>query len=386
MIVPPSVSLNPASNQHPLPLHGQCVFLFQASDLCTFQFCDASHTKGLHITFGHGSIIVKDLSTGRQFIDVTNSHGLLSIPGAYYWFSLDAHSGKLMAGIGEPRFETVHYRYAGIPKALLEDLVVLTHNSLTPLKLLRDPITKSVPLLVKPNDDLTMDNVASGQVLPKANLAIQAQKLYDCISGKKFVLNDPSFPEFSRAIEHSIRDPSGWCNQKLLSKATEFSKDKPNLLETYLRITLGQNNGESPGVPYVMEIWPPGHYSPVHAHANAHAIIRVLHGSIHVTLYPFLGPEVKSFAQADFSEGDITWMSPNLNTIHQLHNIGTTDTCITIQCYMYGGKDRLHYDFFDYLDEKGVQQQYDPDSDMDFVAFKALMKAEWSAFVSSSSV
>jgi predicted metal-dependent enzyme (double-stranded beta helix superfamily) len=386
MIVPPSITLNPALNQHPLPLHGQGVFLFQASDLCTFQFCDASHTKGLHITFGQGPIIIKDLLTGRQLIDVTNSHGLISIPGAYYWFSLDAHSGKLMAGIGEPRFETVHYRYSGLPKALLEDLAVLTHNSLTPLKLLRDPITKSVPLLVKPTDELSMDDVAQGNVLPKANLAIQAQKLYDCISGRKFVLNDPSFPEFSLAIEQSIRDPSGWCYQKLLSKATEFSKDKPNYEETYLRITLGHANGESPGIPYVMEIWPPGHYSPIHAHANAHAIIRVLHGSIHVSLYPFLGPQIRPFAHADFSKGDITWMSPTLNTIHQLHNIDPSNTCITIQCYMYGGKDRLHYDFFDYLDEQGSRQQYDPDSDMDFVAFKALMKEEWSAFNASASV
>jgi hypothetical protein len=378
MIVPPSLTLNPASNQHSLPLHGQGVFLFQAPDLCSFHICDASHNKGLYITFAHHSINVKDVRTGQPFIDVTNKHGLSPIPGAYYWFSLDAHSGKLMAGIGEPRFETVHYRYSGLPKTLLEDLTILTHTGLTPLKLLRDPITKSVPLLVKPTDDLTMDDVASGLVLPKANLAIVAQKLYDCISGKKFVLNDPTFPEFSKAIERSIQDPSSWCYQTLLSKATEFSKDKPNLLETYLRITLGENNGESPGVPYVMEIWPPGHYSPVHAHANANAIIRVLHGSIHVSLYPFLGPQVQPFAQADFSEGDITWMSPTLNTIHQLHNIGATDTCVTIQCYMYGGKDKLHYDYFDYLDEQGSRQQYDPDSDMDFVAFKALMKTEWS--------
>jgi len=385
MIAPPSLTLNPASNQHPLPLHGQGVFLFQAPDLCSFHICDVSHSKGLYITFAHHSINVKDVKTGQPFIDVTNKHGLSPIPGAYYWFSLDAHSGKLMAGIGEPRFETVHYRYSGLPKEFLEDLTILTHTGLTPLKLLRDPITKSVPLLVKPNDDLTMDDVASGLVLPKANLAIVAQKLYDCISGKKFILNDPSFPEFSKAIERSIQDPSGWCYQKLLAKATEFSKDKPNLLETYLRITLGQNNGESPGIPYVMEIWPPGHYSPIHAHANANAIIRVLHGSIHVTLYPFLGPQVQPFAQADFSEDDITWMSPTLNTIHQLRNIDPSNTCVTIQCYMYGGKDRLHYDFFDYLDEQGLQQQYDPDSDMDFVAFKALMKMEWSAFVSASS-
>ena len=377
MNVPLSLALHADSNHHILPLKGQCVFLFKASAICSFHICDASHTQGLYICFNRHSVSVKDLTTGQPFIDLTNKYGLSSIPGAYYWFSLDAHSGKLMAGIGEPRFETVHYRYSGLSKKFLEELSLLSHTGLVPIKILRDPITKSIPLLVKPNEELSMDDVASGQVLPKANLAIVAQKLYDCISGKKFVLNDPSFPEFSKAIERSIQDPSGWCYQKLLSKATEFSKDKPNLLETYLRITLGQNNGESPGIPYVMEIWPPGHYSPVHAHANANAIIRVLHGSIHVSLYPFLGPEVRPFAQADFSEGDITWMSPTLNTIHQLHNIDPTNTCITIQCYMYGGKDRLHYDFFDYLDDKGAKQQYDPDSDMDFVAFKALMKAEW---------
>ena len=386
MNIPPSLLLNPASNHHPLLLQGQGVFLFKAPDLCSFHICDASHTKGLYITFTHHSVQVKDTTTGQPFIDLTNKHGLSPLPGAYYWFSLDAQNGKLLAGCGEPRFETTHYRYAGLSKSFLEELSVLSHTGLTPLKFLRDPVTKSVPLLVKPTEDLSMDDVALGQVLPKANLAIQAQKLYDCISGRKFVLNDPSFPEFSNAIEHSIRDPSGWCYQKLLSKATEFSKDKPNYEETYLRITLGQNNGESPGVPYVMEIWPPGHYSPVHAHANAHAIIRVLHGSIHVSLYPFLGPGVTPFAQSDFSEGDITWMSPTLNTIHQLHNNGTTNTCITIQCYMYGGKDRLHYDYFDYLDETGSTQQYEPDSDMDFVAFKALMKAEWSASSSVSAV
>jgi len=44
---------------------------------------------------------------------------------------------------------------------------------------------------------------------------------------------------------------------------------------------------------------------------------------------------------------------------------------------MYDGKDRLHYDFFDYVDAAGVRQQYEPDSDMDFVAFKELIRTEW---------
>ena len=70
------------------------------------------------------------------------------------------------------------------------------------------------------------------------------------------------------------------------------------------------------------------------------------------------------------------WISPTLNQTHQLKNIQTA-TCITIQCYMYDGEDDKHYDYFDYLDEKGVTQQYEPDSDMDFLAFKDLILEEW---------
>ena len=103
-----------------------------------------------------------------------------------------------------------------------------------------------------------------------------------------------------------------------------------------MRITLGRNSGESPGIPYVMEIWPSNHYSPIHSHADSNAVIRVLHGSIHVSLFPFLGEgtDIEPFAEADFDKDEITWLSPQLNQIHQLRN-NTDDVCITIQCYMY---------------------------------------------------
>jgi hypothetical protein len=84
------------------------------------------------------------------------------------------------------------------------------------------------------------------------------------------------------------------------------------------------------------------------------------------------------FGEKDFSTGEITWISPTLNQIHQLKNLDTNKkTCITIQCYMYEKGDTTHYDYFDYLDDNGNIQQYEPDSDMDFVEFKKLMKQEW---------
>ena len=44
---------------------------------------------------------------------------------------------------------------------------------------------------------------------------------------------------------------------------------------------------------------------------------------------------------------------------------------------MYGNKNIKHYDYFDYINNNGNKQQYDPDSDMDFFKFKLKMKEEW---------
>jgi hypothetical protein len=254
-------------------------------------------------------------------------------------------------------------------------------SSLQPIRLLKDPITTQVPFIIKGVNELTMDDIAGNRYLPSAALSASAQQLYQCVSGKKFVLNTPDFPDFSDAIEYSIATPGCWCYERLQQKATEFNKEKPQPLETYLRITLGQNNGESPGIPYVMEIWPVGHYSPIHNHSGANAIIRVLHGDIHVKLFPYLCDDkdgVEPFAEADFTTNDITWLSPTHNQIHQLVNLQTNkDTCITIQCYLYDSDDNQHYDYFDYLGDDHSKNQYEPDSDMDFLSFKEKMEEEW---------
>jgi predicted metal-dependent enzyme (double-stranded beta helix superfamily) len=210
--------------------------------------------------------------------------------------------------------------------------------------------------------------------MPVANLSLTSQKLYNCISGKKFCLDTPEFPDFVKAIEYSIATPGRWCYERLKEKAKEFGK--PNPKETYLRITLGENNGESPGVPYVMEIWPPGHYSPIHDHGGSSAVIRVLSGSINVTLFPFLGTS-EDFSSSDFKKDDVTWISPTLNQVHQLVNLSSKDTCITIQCYMYERSDTTHYDYFDYLDSDNKVEKFEPDSDMEFLRFKETMRAEW---------
>ena len=350
-----------------LIVHGQGVVVFMpTADQAT-------------LTFGQIQVQFTAIAiTGLQLpdlplLDPKNTRGLTQ--NVQHWVSLDAQNRRLLGGYGEARQENVLYSYSFTAKAPLESLTTVHLEGCRPLRLLRDPITRTVPLIIRPTDTLTMDDVAGGKVVAKSHLAPVAHKLFDCVSGANFVLDGPDFPDFSRAIAKSIADINGWCYKRLLEKSSEFGKSNPN--ETYLRITIGENSGESPGIPYVMEIWPSQHYSPVHNHGSANAIIRVLSGTINVSLFPHLGSGVQPCAIADFVKDDITWLSPTLNQVHQLKN-NDVEPCITIQCYLYDEKDRDHYDYFDYLDSEGRVQQYEPDSDMDFVAFKAQMRQEWS--------
>jgi hypothetical protein len=387
---PNSLTIRTFTDTIRLGVHGQGVFLFCTDNPVSFTIYNSDKSDGLSVQLTATEFVVTQLSNSNRYESQIQSSGLCPKSGVYYWFSLDSQNQCLQAGVGEPRVETATYKYQfeqgslrEVHKLFLESLVqICITDTLKPLRLLKNPITTVVPLKIKHTNELIMEHIASTKYLPSAVLSPAAQVLYNSISGARFTLNTPDFPDFSDAIEYSIRTPGLWCNTRLKEKATEFGKD-PQPLETYLRITLGQNNGDSPGIPYVMEIWPVGHYSPIHNHGAANAIIRVLHGNINVSLYPFLcdaADTVPPFATADFVKDDITWLSPTLNQVHKLKNLDTnTDTCITIQCYMYDNADAKHYDYFDYLGEQNAKQQYEPDSDMDFLAFKELIRAEWGA-------
>ena len=394
---PKSLSFSKKESNIKLIIHGQGVFIFNVKDTeitkeCCFRIYNKSQTNGLKIKFNLGNVLVHDIQSDEPLIDTNNKQGLSNKNGAYYWFSIDSQNQRLYAGIGEARIANIIYKYqfeqTKLNKTFLESLVTIhipkTSSSylqtLVPLKLLRDPITENIPLLIRDTNYLTMDDIASNAYLPASQLSTISKQLYDCISGDNFILDTDDFPDFSKAIEYSLATPGLWCYEKIKSKSTEFNPDKPNILETYLRITLGQNNGESPGIPYVMEIWPPPHYSPVHNHGGSSAVIRALHGSINVSLFPYLCSDpdgIEACCTHNFIKDDVTWISPTLNQVHQLKNIDPVQSCITIQCYMYDRDNGTHYDYFDYLDDDGKIQQYEPDSDMDFVKFKQLIKQEW---------
>jgi hypothetical protein len=308
-----------------------------------------------------------------------------------YWYSLDSHNRTIYYGKGEMRKSTVlaSYQYADDP--LIPDdewvnhvLAVRLDSRIAAAETVwRDPVVEEPALVVLPTDEITMDQVASYTATVSANLTRECQQMYSNVSGKNFQLNTLEFPHFVDAIEESIHSKNGWCYKKLAEKMGELGNSPE---ETYLRITMGRNQGDSPGIPYVIEIWPAQHYSPIHNHAGSNAIIRVLHGTIEVNLYSMLSQyHMEPIACRKFVEGEVTWISPLLNQTHQLKNSNPAGgtSCITVQCYMYADDNTMHYDYFDYLDKskrgKVKTKRFTPNVDMSFLPFKELMKKEWDA-------
>jgi uncharacterized cupin superfamily protein len=328
----------------------------------------------------------------REVPDAGAGTGLDPDPACTYWFSVDGHNRRLSYGTGEPRLKTVLASHdicppqpdAPDPYEWLERLghVRVTPAVQRPTDVWRDPVTVDPAMKVVPTDAISMAEMAAGELTVPANLTPACQMLYGNVAGKRFVLNPDDFEHFGDAIQASIDDPEGWCAKTLLAKSTEFGPSNPAM--TYLRITMGLNQGESPGIPFVMEIWPSGHYSPIHNHSAADAVIRVLRGEICVSLYRMLSPHhTVPFTNATFREGDVTWISPTLNQTHMLKN-EKTPACITIQCYAYDASDRTHYPYFDYLSEDAIGH-FTPNCDMDYLEFKALMQQEWDTRSSTSS-
>ena len=71
-------------------------------------------------------------------------------------------------------------------------------------------------------------------------------------------------------------------NKKLKEKAGSLGDFKT----TYIRVPIIPSiYGNQPGQPFVLEIWPKGHNSPVHNHGNALGIIKMLYGRLKTEWY-----------------------------------------------------------------------------------------------------
>lgn len=208
-------------------------------------------------------------------------------------------------------------------------------------------------------------------------LEIACQNLY--FQAMNFTLNDDSFPNFIETIEQSIKNPNGWCYQKLREKLNQFGK--PRTEATYLCITLNKPEDSKIRYSYMIKIWPAGHYSPVHNHHHTYGIIRVLFGKILVKFFPTLSTNLhrNPLIEQIFEENQVTWMVPNLNQTCQIINPDMYGPCcITIHCYQYETGDQIYCENFNFITNDGHHiEHYSCKGDNNYADFKNIMLKEF---------
>jgi hypothetical protein len=246
-----------------------------------------------------------------------------------YWLSYFKDKSMVKYGVGEvrPSFFMLEFTISAEENSVFAEIQHLhiklnNENRLNQIGDLRnnvkivigpEPVTFEPAVLVLPLPSFTLEHASHHTALTPVSLDQPCRELYESVIN--FPLNDLEFSQLTKAIEESIKTPDFWCYKKLREKS------RGTLEATYLRITVGQLEGRSPGHRYVVEIWPPGHYSSIHNHSNVYGIIRVLYGTVTVKLYPSLSVathEDHTYIEKVFTEGQVTWISPRLNQTHQV--------------------------------------------------------------------
>jgi len=327
-----------------------------------------------------------------------------------YWFSYDRDTLILKYGKGHVMTETTHLEFDFLKDKSEKEkedirkkyqiffnaekkkyIVVQSSNSGVgavdgPSPLVRaeqmlmfypNPLVSDFPPLVKDSSDVNMFDLDRDQYMFSSSLPDACKELYGNIKGLTLEFPEDPIIKLSDAIRYSIETPGMTLHEKLKTKEAEFG---------YLRVTLGPDKRTAPGIPYVLEIWPKKHGSPIHNHGGACAIIKNLFGMLTVNIYNkmTLSPEqkdMKVLKKFDLKENDITWISPNWYQTHRLFN-DTNDFCATIQCYRYEYNDFIHWPNFDYIEfvedrEKYELQEFYPDSDFTFVHLRSLVLKEY---------
>ena len=243
------------------------------------------------------------------------------------------------------------------------------------------PLVSNLPPFVIDSSKVTLYDLDENKYMFSASLPTTCIELYSNVINSDLNWSPiPTKYKFTDALRYSIETPGCLLYNKLKEKQDEAQFGAKN--EVYLRVTLGPQRGQSPGVPYVLEIWPKGCGSPIHNHGNTFAVIHVLHGGLTITVYNKYMPDEQELKQFSVKEGDVTWISPNWYQTHKLWN-STDDYCATIQCYQYGDNNNISWPYFDYLGTTDLIDEFLPDSDFDFLPMKTVVMAEYIKFMIS---
>ncbi|XP_033726711.1 uncharacterized protein LOC117316282 [Pecten maximus] len=384
----------------PMPVNGQGIFTFDITRSSPFRIVvtKSSSTDSIRLTIGSNFAefgMTQNHIYSRLKRTEHPDSGYDEEREITYWFSYNRDSLVLKYGKGYTMEETtclqydflagatpaeqdkIRCRYHGFFNAEDQGVVRLydclastspdpkeTENKVVFRK---NPFIYNLSPLVLDSAQATLFTLDNNSYTLTGSLPAACKELYDNI--RNCELNCP--PEvddvlLSDAIRFSIETDGCLLFNKLKEKAGEFGPGS-GAEETYLRVTLGHCFGNSPGIPYVLEIWPSKHYSPIHNHGNANAVIKVLFGQINISIYNKQTTELDATPLKSFNacKGDVTWISRDWFQTHKLRN-NTDDFCATIQCYNYDAGDTTHWPYFEYVSENSTIEEFLPNSDFTF--------------------
>jgi hypothetical protein len=342
--------------------------------------------RSVGITIGRNEVRLWDRSHGKESTLAHSKDPLLLLnPSDHnlpYWLSLDTHNKRLRYGKGEMlgELKLLEYSWAGEKGSDYEFFKLIQRIDIEGAKAVETKVL-AVPVTVDPSPHIiagsavTMEILANNTATVISDLPVACHRLYENVAGPGVNLSPADFPDFAEAIQYSITTPHRLCHEKLAEKNRETEGQFG-----YLRVTLDANMGDSPGQPYVLEIWPAGNGSPIHDHGRACAVIKVLHGNIQVSWFSALSPEITDpWGSMIAHAGEVTFLTPDYYQIHRLHNPSSGEDgefCATIQCYRYADDDSKHYEYFDYVQGSEIKH-FEPDSDWEYLKFKQAILEEW---------
>ncbi|MCX7206657.1 MAG: jacalin-like lectin [Proteobacteria bacterium] len=365
------------SNTAKFPVKGQGTVSVQPGSFNAFAIelkSDNSNVVRLEIEASGVRLLYNGVEISKQSGVGLNPNGELQP----YWLSLDSNNKRIRYGKGEMLRTLMLFEYSWAQatdkqlKTAEINTINIQNTEVSKLQLLAIPVNLDPSPHIVSMDDVTLELLADNKISVITDLPEACQRLYANVAGKSMSLRPADFPDFPEAIQHSILTPDCICYKKLAEKPAEFG---------YLRVTIDTNLGDSPGQPYVLEIWPAGNGSPIHDHGDACAVIKVLYGQIQVSLFAALSPQLLTpWGKVTVQTDEVTFLTPDYYQIHKLFNPKPKGDqfCATIQSYRYEADDTQHYEYFDYI-ENGQIKQFDPDSDWSYSDFKEQIRDEWLA-------
>ncbi|EXJ95912.1 cysteine dioxygenase [Capronia coronata CBS 617.96] len=149
-----------------------------------------------------------------------------------------------------------------------------------------------------------------------------------------------------------IRLMEGYVSQESQWHQYAFADTSRN----YTRNLVDEGNGKSN---LLVVVWNPGRSSPIHDHANAHCVMKILKGSLKETLYSMppgsADSQIKSSGtltppqivkETTYAENEVTYISDQIG-LHKISNPSSTEAAVSLHLYTPPHAANFGFNLFD---------------------------------------